>query len=76
MLYDERTNTLKPYQTKVERIKELEEAMERIAVISYKKEECVALAISMRRKEKRKLSKESPRSHIKLAAVFGQLKRN
>lgn len=49
MHYDEKTNTLHPYQTKVERIKQLEEAMERIASNAMTKAECVKLAVSLKR---------------------------
>ena len=69
MHYDEMTNTLHPYQTKVERIKQLEEALERIASNTLTKAECVKLAVSLRRKEK-KWTKESPRSHSKLAEAI------
>lgn len=69
MHYDEMTNTLHPYQTKVERIKQLEEALERIASNTLTKAECVKLAVSLRRKEK-KWMKESPRSHSKLAEAI------
>ena len=70
MHYDEKTNTLHPYQTKVERIKQLEEALERIASNSLSIAECVELAISLRRKEKRKWVKESPLSHSRLAEAI------
>lgn len=70
MHYDEKTNTLHPYQTKVERIKQLEDALERIASNSLTKAECVKLAVSLRRKEKRKWAKDSPRSHSRLAEAI------
>lgn len=69
MHYDEKTNSLHPYQTKVERIKQLEEALERIASNTMTKAECVKLAVSLRRKEK-KWAKDSPRSHSRLAEAI------
>ena len=69
MHYDEKTNTLHPYQTKTERIRQLEEALERIASNNMTKGECVKLAVSLRRKEK-KWMKESPRSHSRLAEAL------
>lgn len=70
MHYDEKTNTLHTYQTKVERIKQLEEAMERIASNALTKAECVKLAVSLRRNEKKKWTKESPRSHSRLVEAI------
>ena len=70
MHYDEETNTLHPYQTKQERIKQLEEALERIASNTMTKAECVKLAVSLERKEKKKWMKESPRSHSRLAKAI------
>ena len=70
MHYDEKTDTLLPYQTKVERIKELEEALECIASNSLTRSECVKLAVSLRRKEKKKWAKESPLSHSRLAEAL------
>jgi len=69
MHYDEATNTLHPFQTKVERIRQLEEALERIASSSLTRAECVKLAVSLRRKDK-KWTKDSPRSHSMLAEAI------
>lgn len=59
---------IQPYRTKIERINDLEAAMERIASEGMPLAECVALAVSMRRTDNRWREK-SPRGYEAVKAA-------
>ena len=65
MQIDPETGMVRPYQTKIDRIWELEEALKRIAAGSLTLAECVSLAASLERTDAR-WRRDSPRSFDKV----------